>query len=102
MKYIGIIFLILAILFPLSSCTSSCSPSSSSSSSHYSSSHSSSSYSSGAPTGTYFDDKGGAAYSYSDGSTEYTDGYGHVVRDSNGDGTNDYYSSDGGNSWSRI
>lgn len=99
--YCGLICVAAMILMVLGSCSNACSGGSHSSSSR-SSSHSSPSYSSGKPSSSYTDSKGGTAYSYSDGSTEYTDGYGHVVRDSNGDGKNDYYSSDGGNSWSRM
>lgn len=97
--YCGLICVAVLVLMTLGSCSNACSGGSHSSSRP---SHSSSSYSSGTPSASYTDSKGGTAYSYSDGSTEYTDGYGHVVRDSNGDGKNDYYSSDGGNSWSRI
>lgn len=101
MQYIGLLFFGLLCLLALGSCTSSCSSSSHSSGSS-SSSYSSLRYSSGAPTVSYTDSKGGTAYGYADGSTEYTDGYGNVVRDSDGDGKNDYFSSDGGNTWSRM
>jgi hypothetical protein len=91
----GLAAVVLSLVAVLGSCSAACSSGSHSSSSRHSSS-SSSSYS------TYSDGKGNNVYTYSDGTREATDGYGHVVRDSDGDGKADKYSSDGGSTWSKL
>lgn len=48
----------------------------------------------------YDEGSGNSWYVYEDGSKEYTDGFGNVVRDSDGDGEIDMVSTDGGGSWS--
>ncbi len=54
-------------------------------------------------TGTkgYIDDKGYGHYTNKDGTTEVTDGYGNVGKDTDGDGKLDTYSSDSGKTWSK-
>lgn len=47
----------------------------------------------------YDEGSGNTWYVYDDGSREYTDGYGNVVRDDDGDGEIDQVSTDGGGSW---
>lgn len=47
----------------------------------------------------YDEGSGNTWYVYDDGSREYTDGYGNVVRDSDGDGEIDMVSVDGGETW---
>ena len=37
-----------------------------------------------------------------DGTSEVTDGYGNAVKDSNGDGKPDKYSTDSGKTWSNL
>lgn len=45
---------------------------------------------------------GKTVYTYADGTVEWTDGYGTVYQDVDGDGTYDYASSDSGASWSAV
>lgn len=89
--------------FSSNSGSSYSSPSTTSRSSTYSSTKSSSSSStSRKETGRYYDPKNGnRAYTYDDGSIEATDGWGNVVRDKNGDGKVDEYSTDGGLTWKK-
>lgn len=48
------------------------------------------------------DEDGYSYYEYDDGSAEVTDGYGNVGRDSDGDGSLDTYSFDGGETWEEF
>ena len=82
----------------LSSVSSTVSSSRSSSSSGRAST-SGSSGSSDLKFSVYNQDDGNSWYVYEDGSREYTDGFGNVVRDDDGDGEIDSYSTDGGGSW---
>ena len=79
------------------------SSSSSSSSSKSSNSGSSSTYTYHDKSGTtgYIDIKGYGHYTNPDGTTEITDGYGNVGKDTDGDGKLDVYSSDSGKTWSK-
>ena len=79
------------------------SSSSSSSSSKSSGSGSSSTYTYHDKSGTtgYIDSKGYGHYTNPDGTTEITDGYGNVGKDTDGDGKLDVYSSDSGKTWSK-
>lgn len=66
-----------------------------------------SSSSKGAPKTTGVPDSsltidGKTVYTYADGTVEWTDGYGNVYQDVDGDGTYDYASSDSGMSWSAV
>lgn len=49
----------------------------------------------------YIDSKGYGHYTNPDGTTEITDGYGNVGKDTDGDGKLDVYSSDSGKTWSK-
>ena len=49
----------------------------------------------------YIDSKGYGHYMNPDGTTEITDGYGNVGKDTDGDGKLDVYSSDSGKTWSK-
>lgn len=52
-------------------------------------------------TGRYYDPKtGGTLYTYSDGTEEYTDGWGNAVRGKNGKA--DEYTTDGGETWHKY
>lgn len=76
---------------------------SSSSSSKSSDSGSSSTYTYHDKSGTtgYIDSKGYGHYTNPDGTTEVTDGYGNVGKDTDGDGKLDTYSSDSGKTWTK-
>lgn len=84
--------------------SSSSKSSASSSSKSASSSKSSSSKKSSSTkeeTGRYYDPKtGGTLYTYSDGTEEYTDGWGNAVRGKNGKA--DEYTTDGGETWHKY
>lgn len=82
------------------SATSSKSSSSASTSKSSSASKKSSS-SSKKETGRYYDEKtGDTLYTYSDGTEEYTDGWGNVVRGKSGKA--EEYSTDGGMTWHKY
>ena len=49
-----------------------------------------------------YDDDGTIYYKNPDGSLEVTDGWGNVVKDTDGDGMADSYSIDGGESWGYL
>lgn len=81
--------------------SSSSSSSKSSTSSSVKSSSSKSSSSSKKETGSYYDPKtGGTLYTYSDGTEEYTDGWGNAVRGRNGKA--EEYTTDGGKTWRKY
>ena len=89
---IGGVVILIVIVLGLFSCASSCGDGSSS--------RSSTSRSSSSGNRAYYDEStGNTLYTYGDGSREYTDGFGNVVRDSDGDGKVDKASVDGGETW---
>lgn len=53
-------------------------------------------------TSSRTDEDGYSYYEYDDGSAEVTDGYGNVGRDSDGDGSLDSFSFDGGETWEEF
>ncbi len=102
---IGIFFFLVLFTGIIGSCSSKFGSSYSARSTSTTSSSSSSSSSSKSKknnTTSYYDKNGNGYYFNSDGSVEVTDGYGRVVKDTNGDGTVDKVSTDGGKSWKTV